>query len=79
MSSTIWKPMILLPLGLPPPMFLMARSIKSHGIKMVLSGEGADELLEVICTFIKPFSRGIPQRNCQKTSQIASIRLSEGQ
>ncbi len=26
------------------PMFLMARSIKSHGIKMVLSGEGADEL-----------------------------------
>ena len=27
-----------------PPMFLMARSIKSHGIKMVLSGEGADEL-----------------------------------
>ena len=23
------------------PMFLMARSIKSHGIKMVLSGEGA--------------------------------------
>ena len=25
-------------------MFLMARSIKSHGIKMVLSGEGADEL-----------------------------------
>ena len=26
------------------PMFLMARSIKSHGIKMVLSGEGADAL-----------------------------------
>tara|TARA_A100001011_G_scaffold218824_1_gene226765 strand:- start:972 stop:2642 length:1671 start_codon:yes stop_codon:yes gene_type:complete len=26
------------------PMFLMGRSIKSHGIKMVLSGEGADEL-----------------------------------
>tara|TARA_B100000963_G_scaffold108214_1_gene94121 strand:- start:2647 stop:4311 length:1665 start_codon:yes stop_codon:yes gene_type:complete len=26
------------------PMFLMARCIKSHGIKMVLSGEGADEL-----------------------------------
>ena len=26
------------------PMFLMARSIKSLGIKMVLSGEGADEL-----------------------------------
>ena len=26
------------------PMFLIARTIKSHGIKMVLSGEGADEL-----------------------------------
>jgi asparagine synthase (glutamine-hydrolysing) len=29
------------------PMWLMARVIKSMGIKMVLSGEGADELLEV--------------------------------
>jgi asparagine synthase (glutamine-hydrolysing) len=27
------------------PMFLMSRLIKSHGIKMVLSGEGADEIL----------------------------------
>ena len=27
------------------PMFLMARKIKSYGIKMVLSGEGADEIL----------------------------------
>lgn len=26
------------------PMFLMSRKIKSHGIKMVLSGEGADEI-----------------------------------
>ena len=26
------------------PMYLMARAIKSLGIKMVLSGEGADEL-----------------------------------
>ena len=26
------------------PMFLMSRKIKSLGIKMVLSGEGADEL-----------------------------------
>ena len=26
------------------PMYLMARVIKSMGIKMVLSGEGADEL-----------------------------------
>ena len=27
------------------PMFLMARKIKSLGVKMVLSGEGSDELL----------------------------------
>ena len=26
------------------PMFLMSRKIKAHGIKMVLSGEGADEI-----------------------------------
>ena len=26
------------------PMFLLSRAIKSHGIKMVLSGEGADEI-----------------------------------
>jgi asparagine synthase (glutamine-hydrolysing) len=29
-------------------MWLMARVIKSMGIKMVLSGEGADELLRVL-------------------------------
>ena len=35
------------------PMYLMARVIKSMGIKMVISGEGADEILEDICIFIK--------------------------
>jgi asparagine synthase (glutamine-hydrolysing) len=34
------------------PMWLMAR-VKSMGIKMVLSGEGADELLEDICISTK--------------------------
>jgi asparagine synthetase B (glutamine-hydrolysing) len=34
-------------------MWLMARVIKSMGIKMVLSGEGADELLEDICISTK--------------------------
>jgi asparagine synthase (glutamine-hydrolysing) len=34
-------------------MWLMARVIKSMGIKMVLSGEGADELLEGTCIFTK--------------------------
>lgn len=31
------------------PMYLLARVIKSMGIKMVLSGEGADEISVVIC------------------------------
>jgi asparagine synthase (glutamine-hydrolysing) len=35
------------------PMYLMARVIKSMGIKMVLSGEGSDEFLEDIYTFTK--------------------------
>ena len=35
------------------PMYLMARSIKSLGIKMVLSGEGADELFGDIYIFIR--------------------------
>ena len=47
----------------------MARSIKSHGIKMVLSGEGADELLEV-CTFIEPLHRGIPQETVRKLDKL---------
>jgi asparagine synthase (glutamine-hydrolysing) len=46
------------------PMWLMARVIKSMGIKMVLSGEGADELLEV---FVFPQStkrKRISRRKC---------------
>ena len=35
------------------PMYLMARAIKALGIKMVLSGEGADELFGGICIFTK--------------------------
>ena len=39
------------------PMYLMARSIKSLGIKMVLSGEGADELWisEIFVSFLDIF------------------------
>lgn len=29
------------------PMFLMARKIKAMGVKMVLSGEGADEVVQL--------------------------------
>ena len=36
--------MILTTIRASTPMYLMARVIKSMGIKMVLSGEGADEL-----------------------------------
>ena len=35
------------------PMYLMARAIKSLGIKMVLSGEGLTNYLEVIYIFIR--------------------------
>ncbi|KAL0388978.1 UNVERIFIED_CONTAM: Asparagine synthetase [glutamine-hydrolyzing] [Sesamum calycinum] len=35
------------------PMFLMSRKIKSLGVKMVISGEGSDEILVVIFTSIR--------------------------
>lgn len=36
------------------PMFLMSRKIKAMGVKMVLSGEGADEASAVVglCGFV---------------------------
>jgi asparagine synthetase B (glutamine-hydrolysing) len=43
-------------------MWLMARVIKSMGIKMVLSGEGADELLEDICISQSAKRKRIPRR-----------------
>lgn len=36
------------------PMYLLARVIKSMGIKMVLSGEGADEVFGVTSISTKP-------------------------
>lgn len=30
------------------PMFLMSRKIKAMGVKMVLSGEGADEVSQIL-------------------------------
>ncbi len=47
------------------PMYLMARVIKSMGIKMVLSGEGADELLVATFTFTK---RRLPKIFTKKQS-----------
>jgi asparagine synthase (glutamine-hydrolysing) len=44
-------------------MWLMARVIKSMGIKMVLSGEGADELWRV---FVFPQSTKQDEENVRK-------------
>ncbi len=48
------------------PMYLMARVIKSMGVKMVLSGEGADEFLVVIYIFTK---RRVPKNFIRKPSE----------
>ena len=47
------------------PMYLLARVIKSMGIKMVLSGEGADEILAVISISTKhPRQKHSMRRRC---------------
>lgn len=51
------------------PMYLLARVIKSMGIKMVLSGEGADEVLAVIFTFTK-----LPLRKISMRKRYASYQ-----
>lgn len=48
------------------PMFLMARKIKAMGVKMVLSGEGADEVRQVI---IRPAALGRPHIALRASSQ----------
>ena len=48
------------------PMFLMARKIKSHGIKMVLSGEGADEIFGGYLYFHKAPNENEFHRECVK-------------
>jgi len=53
------------------PMFLMARSIKSHGIKMVLSGEGADELFGGYLYFHKaPSSEEFHKETVRKLDKL---------
>lgn len=63
------------------PMYLLARVIKSMGIKMVLSGEGADEVLVVISTSTKPphrrlstKKRSVSSPNCTCTTVCVPIR-----
>ncbi len=53
------------------PMYLMARAIKSLGIKMVLSGEGADELFGGYLYFHKaPNSKEFHQETVRKLEKL---------
>ena len=53
------------------PMYLMARSIKSLGIKMVLSGEGADELFGGYLYFHKaPNSKEFHEETVRKLNKL---------
>lgn len=53
------------------PMYLMSRKIKAMGIKMVLSGEGADEVFGGYLYFHKaPNSRELYEETCEKLSRL---------
>ncbi|MGO1595359.1 MAG: asparagine synthase B [Sphingobacterium sp.] len=53
------------------PMYLLARVIKSMGIKMVLSGEGADELFGGYLYFHKaPDARGFHEETVRKLNKL---------
>jgi len=53
------------------PMYLMARVIKSMGVKMVLSGEGADEVFGGYLYFHKaPDSRSFHEETVRKLSKL---------
>ena len=61
-------------------MYLMARVIKSMGIKMVLSGEGSDELLVDIYIFTKLQTlKEFHDETSKKIRKITLIRLFESQ
>ena len=52
------------------PMFLMARKIKSLGVKMVISGEGSDEIFGGYLYFHKaPNKEEFHRETCQKVLQ----------
>jgi len=55
------------------PMFLMARKIRAMGIKMVLSGEGADEIFGGYLYFHKaPDARAFHEETVRKLSRLHS-------
>lgn len=52
------------------PMFLMSRKIKSLGVKMVLSGEGADEIFGGYLYFHKaPNKEEFHRETCRKVTK----------
>ena len=58
------------------PMFLMARKIKSLGVKMVLSGEGSDELLGGYLYFhFAPNKEEFHKETCRKVVRPSAITL----
>lgn len=56
------------------PMFLMSRKIKSLGVKMVLSGEGSDEIFGGYLYFHKaPNKEEFHQETCRKVDHIINF------
>lgn len=53
------------------PMFLMSRKIKSLGVKMVLSGEGSDEIFGGYLYFHKaPNKKELHEETCRKVTPV---------
>lgn len=53
------------------PMFLMSRKIKSLGVKMVLSGEGSDEIFGGYLYFHKaPNKKEFHEETCRKVVPV---------
>src|SRR5680860_22640 len=58
------------------PMYLMARAIKSMGIKMVLSGEGSDEIFGGYLYFYKaPSARDFHEETVRKLDKLHMLSL----
>lgn len=56
------------------PMFLMSRKIKSLGVKMVLSGEGSDEIFGGYLYFHKaPNKEEFHQETCRKVQTLSPL------
>lgn len=61
------------------PMFLMSRKIKSLGVKMVLSGEGSDEIFGGYLYFHKaPNKEEFHQETCRKVDHIIIFSIIQG-